>query len=120
MSERPFEEKDVLWRWRPTTGVRYGSTRIDEYAFVQEGSRVRMYFHSKTWMKDYYLPAWGADLLRQLRESQGRHRELLDAAREYAIATGGIRDEGCPADDTCDCRFRPLMDRLERSLSQNK
>lgn len=69
MSETPFAEKDVLWRWEHDS-TKYGSSWVDRYAFVKEKGRVRMWFHSKIrWHKGTFLPSWCEEMLRQIQNN---------------------------------------------------
>ena len=135
MPEQPFEEKDVLFRWKPEPKdldhpSKWVDDEADEYAIVRLAE-----IPCGVMVYGIYRNGWEAnsktrpliaellrlaELLRQLHESREQHTELLAVAREYAIATGGIHDPDCPEDDTCNCSFRPLLDRLEAALAPQK
>jgi hypothetical protein len=82
MTETPFEEKDALWRWRPTCSVRYGGSNVKEYCFVQEADGARQWIRTQNrWNKEFRVAAWQAELLRQLRESQEREKKMMETLK---------------------------------------
>ena len=45
-----------------------------------------------------------------------RARRLRDGLEQYARWTGGVHDQGCPEDDTCDCSGKPANDAINDAV----
>ncbi len=45
-------------------------------------------------------------------------RALLGALKAAATFHGTAHQEDCPCDDTCDCRFKPFNDLINRTINQ--
>lgn len=51
----------------------------------------------------------------QPSETNGSVNEKdLENLREYVIAQGSIHAMGCPCDDTCDCKFKPILESVNK------
>jgi hypothetical protein len=50
-------------------------------------------------------------------QSQARMREAL---QEYVEVVGGVHEDNCPMDDTCNCRWKYLNDKVNQALSEEE
>lgn len=96
MSDAPFNEEDIVWRWEPDDSTKYGSSWVDMYVFVKEQGRVRMWFHrEEQWTQGPFLPAWGEEMLRQIQEdvdeAWARVEDEVNARVGQRAIGGGIK-----------------------------
>ena len=44
--------------------------------------------------------------------------DMYEALHEYCSFTGGLHEDECPQDDTCNCMFKPLNDKINAALKK--
>jgi hypothetical protein len=85
MSDQPFKDEDVKWRWRPTDVERKSlGLFAHEYVVAKTGTHNQLYFVDPEgfWYHEETLTAWTVELLRQ-------RQELEDALRLIQQSTSG-------------------------------
>ena len=44
--------------------------------------------------------------------------DLLEALKEYVKVMGGIHENECPQDDTCNCKWKYINDKVNQAISK--
>lgn len=84
MTEKPFRDEDVIVRGK-------------DFCLTPEASDFRLWVRrGNNWYKDYRVPAWAVEVIRQLQASQERCGRLEDALRDIA-GTEGANEYDAPA-----------------------
>lgn len=46
-----------------------------------------------------------------------RIKKILQAFNEYIRYNGAAHEENCPCDDTCNCEYKPLNDKVNKAVN---